>query len=188
MSELRYHEYLLSRSQLSKFYRNNILYPALARQLHGKVLDIGCGIGDFLLFRKNTVGVDINSYNVAYCNKIGLEAYPIENGKYNFPDSTFDGAILDNVLEHLTDPSPTINEVKRIVKKGGHFIIGVPGKKGYTMDDDHKKFYEEKDLEKLLHGFGFAIVKYVYGPVFIKSDLLSSSLSQYCIYAVFRKE
>jgi SAM-dependent methyltransferase len=187
MSEVNYHNYLLKRSKLSQIYRNNILYPALSRQFQGRVLDVGCGIGDFLQFRKDTVGVDINKYNVEYCRKLGLEAYPIENGKYPFGDQSFDGAILDNVLEHLTDPSPTILEIKRILKGGGRFIIGVPGKKGYTMDDDHKNFYEENDLERLLHLFGFERLRYVYGPMFLKSDFLSRSISQYCIYGVFRK-
>jgi SAM-dependent methyltransferase len=187
MNENAYHQYLLRRSLLSKIYRNYVLYPALAKQLQGKVLDIGCGIGDFLQFRPNTVGVDINKMNVDYCNSLGLQAFQIGNGKYPFSDGAFNGAILDNVLEHLTNPQATLEEAKRVLTPNGVFIIGVPGKKGYTMDDDHKKFYEENDLENLLKTFGFTLIKFVYGPAFIKSEFLSKSISQYCIYGVFRK-
>lgn len=187
MNQKEYFNYLKGRSVLADMYRKKLLYPALSKQFSGKVLDVGCGIGDFLSFRENTVGVDINKYNVEYCRERKLEAFLIENGAYPFQDKSFSGAILDNVLEHLQDPAPTILEVDRILEHGGIFIIGVPGKKGYTMDDDHKHFYNEKDLESLMNRYNFSLLKFIYGPAFIKSDLLSRTLSQYCIYGVFRK-
>jgi SAM-dependent methyltransferase len=187
MNDKSYFNYLLKRSQLSNIYRKFILYPRLAAQLSGKVLDVGCGIGDFLKFRRNTIGIDINEFNVSHCNQIGLEAYKITDGKYPFNDKTFDGAILDNVLEHLSDPTVTINEISRVLTEGGTLIIGVPGIKGYTMDDDHKMFYTEDQLEGLLLKHNFSLVKYIYGPLMIKSAMLSKSISQYCIYGVFKK-
>lgn len=188
MGDIDYFNYLKGRSRLAAIYRNTILYPSLSKEFKGKVLDVGCGIGDFLAFRKNTVGIDINSYNVAYCKDRGFEAYTIANGVYPFEDKSFDGVVLDNVLEHLVDPAPTIKEIRRVLKTGGIFILGVPGKKGFTMDDDHKNYYEEKDLEGLLVGYGLSNVKYIYGPLLIKSEWLSKTLSQYCIYGVFRNE
>jgi SAM-dependent methyltransferase len=187
MNQKEYFNYLKGRSFLADQYRSKLLYPALSRQFVGKVLDIGCGIGDFLSFRKNTIGIDINPYNVAYCKERNLEAYVIENGIYPFDNRTFNGAILDNVLEHLTDPAPTLREAGRILQKGGVFIVGVPGKKGYTMDDDHKHFYDEEGLTKLLAKFDFRLKRFVYGPAFIKSQFLSNTLSQYCVYGVFEK-
>ena len=68
-----YFEYLNQRSSLGLIYRKNFLYPRLAREMQGKVLDVGCGIGDFLEFYKNAKGTDINIKNVEYCSKIGLE-------------------------------------------------------------------------------------------------------------------
>ena len=187
MNEKDYFNYLKGRSALANIYRKHVLYPALSREFKGKVLDVGCGIGDFLSFRPNTVGVDINRYNVEYCLSQGLEAKSIDNGKYPYDDGSFDGVVLDNVLEHLSDPAPTLREIGRVLKTGGIFIVGVPGKKGYTMDDDHKYFYEEPQLKDLLSKFSFANKKFIYGPLFVKSDLLSKSLSQYCIYGVFTK-
>jgi len=187
MNEQEYFNYLKSRSKLANFYRKNLLYPALSRQFSGTVLDVGCGIGDFLTFRPNTVGVDINPYNVEYCLKLGLEAKNIDNGRYPYSPHFFDGVILDNVLEHLSDPAPTLREINRVLKYGGVFIVGVPGRKGYTMDDDHKHFYEEPQLKQLLSNFGFNNKRFIYGPMFVKSTVLSKSLSQYCIYGVFEK-
>lgn len=188
MNQQEYFNYLKSRSRLADLYRRKLLYPALAKQFSGKVLDVGCGIGDFLAFRENTVGIDINTFNVQYCKERNLEAYEIKNGVYPFAEKVFDGVILDNVLEHLPDPIPTIREVSRVLKSKGVFIIGVPGKKGYTMDSDHKHFYDESKLEKLLKEHGYILLRFVYGPAFIKSDMLSNLLSQYCIYGVFQQE
>jgi SAM-dependent methyltransferase len=187
MSDNNYHTYLLKRSLLSRIYRTFILYPKLSKQFHGRVLDIGCGIGDFLRFRKNTVGVDINKFNVDYCRSENLEAFVIENGKYPFSAETFEGAILDNVVEHLIDPIPALLEAKRILRKDGILIIGVPGKKGYTMDDDHKKFYDDKTLPELLVPLGFAFKKIIYAPLMLKSKMLDEGISQYCVYGVFVK-
>ena len=75
-----YFEYLNQRSSLGLIYRKNFLYPRLAREMQGKVLDVGCGIGDFLEFYKNAKGTDINIKNVEYCSKIGLEVSFMENG------------------------------------------------------------------------------------------------------------
>lgn len=188
MSDKAYFDYLTKRSILSKLYRNFILYPVLSREFDGKVLDVGCGIGDFLKFRANTIGVDINPYNVDYCAKNKLEAYLIQNGKYPFEGAFFDGVILDNVLEHLSIPDPTINEISRVLKSKGILIIGVPGTKGYTMDSDHKKFYDEESLRELLQRNGFKLKKYIHGPLMMRSKWLSKTISQYCLYGVFIKD
>ncbi|OYU95056.1 MAG: hypothetical protein CFE21_12165 [Bacteroidetes bacterium B1(2017)] len=185
MSDLHYFNYLKTRSKLALFYRTNLVYPALKRVLSGKVLDIGCGIGDFLMCRQNTVGIDINALNVNYCKEQGWEAYTIENNHFPFSENTFDGAVLDNVLEHLTEPHITLLEAKRVLKNKAKLIIAVPGIKGYTMDDDHKHFYDEVEMNTLLASFGFVNTKYIYRPTFFKSTYFSKKLSQYCIYGVF---
>jgi SAM-dependent methyltransferase len=185
MSNQNYFEYLKTRSKLALFYRTNLVYPALKKVLSGKVLDIGCGIGDFLMCRPNTIGIDINELNVNYCKEQGWEAYPIQNDRFPFPDNSFDGAVLDNVLEHLTEPHITLLEAKRVLKNNARLIIAVPGIKGYTMDDDHKHFYDEVGMNKLLANFGFVNKSYLYRPTFFKSNFFSRKISQYCIYGVF---
>lgn len=185
-SQKEYFEYLKGRSELSKLYRNLYLYPKLNRHLKGKIVDIGCGIGDFLEFNKSAIGIDINEYNVKYCKAKGLNAQLIDNGKYPFENSSVEGAILDNVLEHLEDPGIVLHEAYRILIKGGVLIVGVPGIKGYASDPDHKRFYNEISLEETLKRYGFIKKKFLYGPI-IKSTILSEKIRQYCIYGVFLK-
>lgn len=180
-----YLEYLNTRSFLAKVYRNTILYPRHKWFLNGRVLDVGCGIGDFLINRKNTVGIDINEAIVNYCKNKGLNVHLFQNGIFPFENKYFDGIIMDNVIEHIDDPENIIKEIIRVSKTNAHIIIGVPGLKGYKADSDHKKYYDEKKLAETLEQFGLKKIKSYHTPLF-KSSFLSKNISQYCIYVVFK--
>jgi|694.fasta_scaffold142820_2 SAM-dependent methyltransferase len=187
MTEEDYFNYLKTRSNKALLYRTKIIYPYIGKYLPGKVLDIGCGIGDYLGVNKNSVGIDINFHNVNYCKQLGFDARKIENNVFPVEENEFDSAILDNVLEHLTHPEITLNEVRRALKVGGKLLLGVPGVKGYTMDSDHKKFYDEKEMQRLLTANGFMSVTFLYTPTFFKSQFISERLGSYCVYGVFEK-
>jgi len=187
MTNEDYFNYLKTRSKKALLYRTKIVYPYLGKYLKGKVLDIGCGIGDYLSVNKHGIGIDINPFNVNYCKQLGFDAHVIENEIFPVVSDSCDSAILDNVLEHLIAPHITLNEAKRVLKVGGKLLIGVPGVKGYTMDPDHKKFYDEAEMDKLLSQFGFKTVTFLYTPTFIKSDFISKKLASYCVYGVFEK-
>lgn len=179
-----YYSYLLTRSVLARYYRFFYLYPRINKNFRGLILDIGCGIGDFLRFRKNTIGIDINESIVEHCKNDGLNVVLFENGRIPFIDNYFDGVILDNVLEHIEDSSVIFLEIKRVVKKKSTLVIGVPGIRGYFEDNDHKIFYNEKKLNSLASEFGFTELKSFHVP-FFKSSWLSRYLRQYCIYQVY---
>lgn len=180
-----YSEYLRQRSRIGFLYRKFWLYPRLGRRLRGRVLDFGCGIGDFLRFRNNTVGADINAHNVAYCVQNGLEAIVVESNCIPINDGNFDGVMLDNVLEHIPAESvdAVLAEIKRVLKPGGTILVGVPGQKGYRSDPDHKVFYNEDSLVALFARQGFDAKEILLMPLPCKR--LESLLRQFCIYAVF---
>jgi SAM-dependent methyltransferase len=181
-----YFEYLMRRSFLGDLYRRYVLYPRLNLNLKGKVLDIGCGIGDMLSYRKNTVGLDVNPLNVDFCWKRQLEAYVMKPDVIPFKDKSFDSVLLDNVLEHIEKPSLLFKEIRRVLKPDGILLIGVPGIKGYQSDDDHKVFYEEKKLQVLAKKNKFNVDQFFYTPL-VKSKFLSQHVRQYCIYTQWIK-
>ena len=178
-----YFEYLQNRSRVGLIYRRYWLYPRLSQYLDGRVLDVGCGIGDMLNFRPGTVGVDINTKTVEWCQRQGLPAYVMQPDLLPFPDEEYDGVILDNVLEHLMNPNPLLNEIRRVLKKGGRLIVGVPGRRGYASDPDHKKFYDRDALRNILSSAGFAC-KHIFSMP-LPWCWLDSYLSQYCNYGIF---
>lgn len=176
-----YFDYLTTRSIKSKIYRNYFLYPKLNKYMNGDCIDVGCGIGDFLRFRPHTVGIDINPSMVEYCNSHGLDCEEFDGANIPFQDNRFDCAIIDNVLEHISDPRYLLFEIKRVIKKNGILVVGVPGIKGFKSDDDHKIFYSRKNLSDLFEEYGFIENKFIEMPF----PGMSKYLRQYCIYSVF---
>jgi SAM-dependent methyltransferase len=181
-----YFEYLTNRSRIGLFYRNFWLYPRLCDHLAGRVLDVGCGIGDFVKFRKQTTGTDINPETVKFCKRQGLDVVQMDIDRLPFSSGEFDGVLLDNVLEHIKSPKSLIEEVYRVLKPSGTFLIGVPGRKGYTKDPDHKVFYDQNKLVEIISAYGFTSKTDFYMP--LKSAILDVHLAQSCLYAKFTRD
>ncbi len=181
---LKYHRYLLHRSWLGQIYRTWFLYPRLRRALNGHGLDIGCGIGDFLKFHPDCTGVDINPYNVEFCQRLGLRADLYDGLRLPYRDRTFDFVILDNVLEHITDPKHLLEEVRRVLKKDGTFVVGLPDKKGYASDSDHKIDYSDGDLRKLLERYSLTPTRKLLSPVPFEGA--GEFVRQQCRYNFFK--
>lgn len=185
MDNIEYASYLRSRSLAGNLYRKYWLYPQLSKCLKDKTLDVGCGIGDMLSFRSNTVGVDINPHNVAYCKELGHDAQVMLPDLLPFRDTSFDSVLLDNVLEHIAEPTPLLAEIHRVLRPQGVVLIGVPGLRGQACDSDHKVFYDEAALADTADKNGFEVMNVFHMP-FGSSLFLSRHLRQYCIYSVWQ--
>ena len=186
MSDTKYFEYLKGISKLGVFYRKHILYPKINRKFKGKVLDLGCGLGDFLRYRPNTVGVDVNQDTVNYCLNQGFDVKIMELNRLPFNPSSFDGVLMDNVLEHIEEPALILAEVKRVLVSGGDIVVGVPGRKGYAIDCDHKLFYTKEMLVATMHNAGFVEENTFSMP--LNLDWLDDKVRQYCVYGHFKNK
>jgi SAM-dependent methyltransferase len=136
-----------------------------------------------LLYRANTVGVDVNPLLVDHCRRRGAEAHLSHSGRLPFGERTFNGALMDNVLEHLADPAPILGEIGRVLVPKGTLVVGVPGRKGYERDSDHKCFYSPESLVRCLAASGFTLKELFFAP--FRWRYLDRALSQYCTYGVF---
>ena len=181
----KYHDFLKTRSFTGKLYRKYWLYPTLCKHLIGKTLDIGPGIGDFIKFRPNTIGLDINPNNVEWCQSQGLDVSLMEINIIPFDNCQIDSIIMDNVLEHIEDPEPLLIEIDRVLKRNGILLVGVPGKLGFSKAPDHEIYYSRKDLINKFVSRGYHLLNIFGLP--IDYDLLETKLEQYCFYGVFKK-
>lgn len=91
------------------------------------------------------------------------------SNKFDFPDASFDLVVSVSVLEHDRWFWRSIPEMRRILRPGGHLMIGVPGfikhpldflrttftykRHGYAYNADFYRFSEQAVLEVLLEGF-----------------------------------
>jgi SAM-dependent methyltransferase len=181
-----YFAYLKQKSIIGDIYRKYFLYPAINKRLNGIVLDIGSGLGNFLKFRSNSVGVDVNPYFVEYCVKSNLNVTLMRDNKLPFGPGEFNSVLLDNVLEHIEDPSLLIMEIYRVLDSSGCLLVGVPGLKGFNSDGDHKVYYDFSNLISTISKFGFSYSSHFYMP-FFRSKLLSKFMRQYCLFVKFSK-
>lgn len=103
----------------------------LSRSSNGaKVLDIGCGNGEFVRFASSlgwdAQGMDPDPNAVAVARKAGLTVTEGGFPNINMPDMQFDVVTLSNVIEHVHDPVHALREVYRILKPSGRIWISTP--------------------------------------------------------------
>lgn len=94
-----------------------------------KVLDIGCADGSYLSFYKEKYpesqiyGTEISSVAVSLAEKRCPTGVFICTDKLPFEDKMFDFIHAAEILECLPNPEPFLQEIKRILSKGGKFLV-----------------------------------------------------------------
>lgn len=139
--------------------KRNFLVEMLSRCgiVEGNVLDVGCGTGavmQFLAQRKYQVeGVDMSDTALNFCVKKGLRVSKGVAEKLPYPDDSFDVVTALDVIEHVPDESPVINEIKRVLKPGGVCIATVPAHQFLWSYHDvqlhHYRRYRKDGFEKI---------------------------------------
>lgn len=135
------------------------------RAHYGTVLDIGCGSGHFLRSIKdistNRFGIDEHSYSTAdHTVKEGdARALPFEDG-------SMDLVTMLDVLEHIPESDTALGEVRRVLDRGGLFLLTVPAFQflysPHDKNNHHVKRYGRKELCAKLKQNGFEVLRCSY--------------------------
>jgi 2-polyprenyl-3-methyl-5-hydroxy-6-metoxy-1,4-benzoquinol methylase len=93
----------------------------------GKILDIGAGVGDFLLTAKNDgwqiIGIEPSEKAKSIAINKGIS---FVNDLSEIEDHSLDIITMWHVLEHVPNLEHQIAELKRMIKPNGTIIIAVP--------------------------------------------------------------
>jgi len=115
--------------KLKKNYLLEKIVNIFANEKRGKVLDLGCGDGDYAKKLKDlgfdVVAGDIDQNRFKYHKEIEFRHCDITK-VMPFPDNSFDYVLLMEVVEHLRNPYVVIPEINRIIKPGGGLILSTP--------------------------------------------------------------
>ncbi len=96
----------------------------------GRMLDVGCGNGDFLAAMKErgweVHGTEFSAAAARISREKGIEVREGDLRAAAFPDGYFDVVTLWHVLEHLPEPLADLAEVRRVLRPDGRLVVEVP--------------------------------------------------------------
>jgi SAM-dependent methyltransferase len=141
-----------------------------------RVLDLGCGYHATLLRALRPrlaegVGIDVRiSEEARGVPGLSFREGAIEDHLPGVADGGFDVVLLISVLEHLDEPLAILEHCHRALARGGVLLVNVPtwwgkgllevsafrlGTSPAAEMDDHKMYYDKRDLWPLLVKAGF---------------------------------
>lgn len=140
------------------------------KYLKGKILEVGCGIGNFtrtLIQYGQVFAIDINKDHIARAretiqDKAEIGFGDIEKGEFFFNES-FDTIVCVNVLEHIANDDQALKNIFKLLKKSGICILLVPSHQFLYGEVDksirHFRRYDKNKLIRELKIQGFKILK-----------------------------
>ncbi len=152
--------------------------PAQAK----RVLEIGCGSGEFGAALKQEFGAEVT----------GVELFPeaaetartrldrvivadVERDALDLPPGHFDCLVCNDVLEHLVDPWTVLRNLRSYVQENGTLVVSIPNvrhhkvvrhlvwpgewryEKSGVLDRTHLRFFTRKTACEMVESAGFRI-------------------------------
>lgn len=147
----------------------------------GKILDVGCGIGNLIAELIDYKDYDISGieFSKVAANKAIKRGFKVNVGSLQdekYSEQTFDVITLLYVLEHVSNPREVLSEIHRVLKNDGFFLLAVPnyrylrvafdnwfsrlllGMKASLHAEEHLQNFTPKTLRKMLKVENFEIV------------------------------
>ncbi len=145
----------------------------------GRVLDVGCGSSRIIgSLPPGSVAVDVLLRKLRYARKFERSLVQGSGFALPFPDESFPCVLCSQVIEHVPKESPILDELCRVLKRGGRLVLGTPdyanwqwvwieklyGKVnpgGYA--DEHIAHYTREELIRIMaqRGFNLEAERYI---------------------------
>jgi SAM-dependent methyltransferase len=176
----------ISQYGYSEYVRNKHLYVNLFNRrldeiLHytdgrrGGLLDVGCATGVLLELARlrgwEVCGVDVSEYATDIArNFYRLDVFTGELADAAYPDGHFDVVVMDDLIEHVADPSALVRESHRVLRSGGLLTLNTPNRAGlwhllmgrrwfHYKQVEHTYFFSPRVITSLLNRYDFDMLE-----------------------------
>lgn len=137
------------------FQRSLLAYHEAAKHISGRVLEIGTGSG----YGIEVVAPHAQQFTTIDKHRPSDEIIQGENVEFKqasvpplpFKDGEFDCVISFQVIEHIKNDQRFVDEVYRVLREGGKFIVSTPNiSMSLTRNPWHVREYTKEQFSKLL--------------------------------------
>jgi SAM-dependent methyltransferase len=138
-----------------------------------RLLDVGCGTGDFLIEARArgyvVSGVEFSPSSAATA-AARVDGTVVQGDLFsaNFPTASFDVIANSDVIEHVRDPLAFAREMRRVLAPGGRAIVSTPatdswsarllGTRWMEYKVEHLFYFDRPSLIRTLNAGGFVTV------------------------------
>ena len=122
------------------------------------ILDLGSASGGNTKFLTGlgflVTSLEYSDVGVALQKEKGIDVVQGDARKLPFPNDEFDSLICLDVLEHILEDDQVAQEIRRVLKRSGSFLISVPEDQSLWSSHDvavsHLRRYSQSSLASLL--------------------------------------
>jgi SAM-dependent methyltransferase len=129
----------------------------------GRMLDVGCGSGQFIGILMQSLGsfdsitgVDVDDAALKEArSRFRADIFNFVKTSSNtlpFEDATFDFVSISKALHHMENARQTLAEMKRVLKPGGHFLISEMIRDGLSEQQQSHLLYHHlrSEIDQLI--------------------------------------
>ena len=172
--------------------------------LQGRLLEIGCGRGEFLFEAANrgleVAGVEYSEDSAIQARRFLAGRAQVLTGGIDsagLPEASFDYCVFADVLEHVRDPAAFMDQVWRVLKPGGIVFVATPSldspsarlmkENWMEFKLEHLSYFSSHTLDQLLHRHHFADVQVGVGYKVLTLDYLRTHFERFPVGGLMGK-
>lgn len=157
--KLAYYKGGLDRGLVGRYWR------LMATSPPARVLDVGCGTGDFGRTAPDGVRVfgvdhDPGAVRRAMAHE-EAQVVDLERAPLPFADASFEAVLAKDILEHVSQPTRLLAEIRRVLVPGGRLLVSLPMEYPWVVWDDytHHRGFTKRALHTMLADADFADIR-----------------------------
>lgn len=148
--------------------RNRIILDALrSSRTQSAIWDVGGGsgvVGGFLISSGyEVIGVEPSRGGAEMSSRRGVPSFSAELADLKLPAESLDAVSMFDVLEHVEQREAILEEVRRVLKPGGRFLLTLPALNmlwsQFDEDGGHFLRYSRSTIRQELSDHGFEVLR-----------------------------